>query len=399
VDLLVVERGYLHRPTSTYTRQPWEDLVGSTPPNKRPRVVLESRPANAQSWTKGPVSKPSTTWWQTMGYVSRCRHTGATHVGGAILQARLLVVRIQLQWSHLWVWATEETESNLPRPMSNLLTPPGLVPRNSYFKGLKGMPDAATCPMPEQLGAFIQTEKGARRVTPEELTRGLGVPKSWKLPVATLTDGLLRRTTSVFHWEYLSESLLRKAHSKTIETGPLPAFEDLRDRTQPSGDQTEGHFVPTTPFSWTPPDLRPGQPWYEKRTANLAKAAATFSDPTSVIEEGLQALETHRNNYDSEGPAPKCLQLLWWEFPSKHWIALKDGSRVNFLVPPAPNIHDNAVMDAEQLLVTAEFVDELLDLGVVGTLADGKEILTTAPLFVVPKEGQEGQWRVIADML
>jgi hypothetical protein len=54
--------------------------------------------------------------------------------------------------------------------MSNLLIPPGLVPCNSYVKGLKGMQDAATCPMPEQLGAFIQTEKGASRVTPEELT-------------------------------------------------------------------------------------------------------------------------------------------------------------------------------------------------------------------------------------
>jgi hypothetical protein len=122
---------------------------------------------------------------------------------------------------------------------------------------------------------------------------------------------------------------------------------------------------------------------------NLVKAAATFSDLTSVIKEGLQALETHCNNYDFRGPTPKCLQLLWWDFPSKHWMALKEGSRVNFLVPPPPNIHDNAIVDAKQLLVAAEYVDELLDLGIVGTLADGKEILTTAPLFVVPKEEQK----------
>jgi hypothetical protein len=292
VDLLVVERGYLHQPTATYASQPWETLICDTPHDKRPRVVIESWPPNAQAWTKGPVCKTSTTRWQQMGYVSCCRHIGATHAGGAILQSRLLVVRIQLQWSHLWVWATEETELNLPRPMSNLLTPPGLVPRNAYVKGLKGMPDATTCPMPERLGAFIQTEKGARRVTPEELTRGIGVPRTWSLPLTVLTDGVLRQMTSVFHWENLSESLLWKAHSKTIEPNFSPTFEELHDHTRPSGDLTEEQTAPVTTFAWKPPDLRPGSKWYEQRTANLSKAAITFSDPTSVIEEGLQALET-----------------------------------------------------------------------------------------------------------
>lgn len=33
------------------------------------------------------------------------------------------------------------------------------------------------------------------------------------------------------------------------------------------------------------------------------------------------------------------------------------------------------------------------------TPLEGHEILTNAPLFVVPKEGQDGEWRVIMDML
>ena len=62
-------------------------------------------------------------------------------------------------------------------------------------------------------------------------------------------------------------------------------------------------------------------------------------------------------------------------------------------------IHDNAVVDDEPLDVAAAFVDELLDLGIVLEPSEGEEVLSNSPLFTVPKEGQEGQWRVIADML
>jgi hypothetical protein len=72
---------------------------------------------------------------------------------------------------------------------------------------------------------------------------------------------------------------------------------------------------------------------------------------------------------------------------------------MNFVHAPKAEIHENAVMDEIQTKVTAEFVNELLDLEAVRVPAEGRAILTTAPLFVVPKEGQEGEWRVIADML
>ena len=48
--------------------------------------------------------------------------------------------------------------------------------------------------------------------------------------------------------------------------------------------------------------------------------------------------------------------------------------------------------------VVREFVDELISLGILQR-ASREEVVTTTPLFVVPKPGQEGQWRVIADML
>ena len=55
-------------------------------------------------------------------------------------------------------------------------------------------------------------------------------------------------------------------------------------------------------------------------------------------------------------------------------------------------------MTPDQVEVVREFVDELVSLGILQR-ASQEEVVTTTPLFVVPKPGQEGQWRVIADML
>ena len=97
---------------------------------------------------------------------------------------------------------------------------------------------------------------------------------------------------------------------------------------------------------------------------------------------------------------PKAASTALWEFPPKHWAALREGCCTNFLVLPDACIQgDNAPMDQEQLDVSAAFVDELLELKIVQLLGEGQEVLTNPPLFTVPKEGQEGQWRVIADML
>jgi hypothetical protein len=230
VDLLVIERGFLKHPTAGYIREPWEDLIHTTNQQARPKVILESWPSSAEFWSKGPVCKASLTRWADVGYTSRCKLINATRVGGAIAQSRLMVARIQKDSAPHWRWPCEEAAATMARPMSNLLTPPGLV-------------------------------------------------------------------------------------------------------------------------------------------------------------------RTHHQS----GPITKA--VLWWEFPREHWVGLREGSRMNFLKPPEPRLNANANMDEEQLQVAAAFVDELIDLGVVDTLEDGQAILLNAPLFVVPKEGQEGEWRVIADML
>jgi hypothetical protein len=240
--------------------------------------------------------------------------------------------------------------------------------------------------MPEQSGAWIRTEKGVRRLSLEETSRGLGLLKNMEVP---LSPSLLKNTTSLFHFEYLSPSLVTPTKAPVSKGNPQPA----------PGDTALDDPALRPVFQWSPPDLSEGGTWYNERVHSLRAAVATLPDPAKIFQEGLELLAIHRTNYTATGPAPKRLQLLWWEFPPEHWTPLREGSPMNFLVTPVPRLNPNAHMDQEQLDVAASFVDELLELSVLRDFAEGKEFLMNAPLFVVPKEGQEGEWRVIADML
>jgi hypothetical protein len=388
--MLVVERGTKQRPPTDLRRTAWEDLIDKTFQKRRPRLVLEVWHTNAQLWSKGPMCKGRTTVWEEFGYVTRCRTIQATDIGGAIHQKKLIVARVQKEWSHAWKWAPEEAQPDLIRPMSNLLTPPGLVPYKAYDrKSTRDPPDARTEPMPGTLGAWIKTEKGIRRVTLEETSRGLGLQKGL---ATSPTVSLVENTTSIFHWEYLSASLVTNKRRATNKPGPDP-------RTTIDPSQEEKSEEEQEAFTWVPPDLSVGGAWYCERVASLKKAAAALPNPAKVLSEGLKILTIHRGNYSATGPAAKQLQLVWWEFPSEHWTALREGSRMNFLVTPETRKNPNTPMDQAQLDIAAAFVDELLELGVLLDAEEGMEILLNAPLFVVPKEGQEGEWRVIADML
>ena len=248
--------------------------------------------------------------------------------------------------------------------------------------------------MPHQVGALIKTDKGIRRLAKEEVARGLGIPKGSE---SHLSPASLGRTTSVFHWEYLSTSL-QQYHE--VNGNGYEVTRDLNSRKDVEVEQR----TPTSPitlpeFSWTPPDLEPGKEWHQIRLANLWTASRYYQEADAVYQDGLNRLEIHQNNYSSEGPNPKQLQLLWWEFPIDHWETLRLGARQNFIHSPEAQLRPNAPMDNEMTIAAADFVDELFELGVLRGIDEGNEVLTNAPLFVVPKEGQEGQRRVIADML
>jgi len=70
---------------------------------------------------------------------------------------------------------------------------------------------------------------------------------------------------------------------------------------------------------------------------------------------------------------------------------------MNFLVSPTAGITLNSPMTEDQQNTAIDFMEELIQLGVL-ELAQQGEILTNCPLFILPKPGQPGQWRVLADM-
>lgn len=394
VDLLVVDQGAEVIPPKDYQKEDWFRLVEGTPDNRRPLVMTEVWPSNAQLWQHGPMCKTWIRRWGDLGYRSRCKLVRAVSVGSAFRQNRLVVVRTSKQIPESsWIWDRYEPCPQEIRPMANLLTPPGLTKRSSYLQHYAGRaPRADRDPMPGSVGAVIETERGFRRLSLEETGRGLGITKE---DTTVLTPSLLKRTTNLFLWEYLSFSISR--------IGRHDGYDGDRDNPavrsgEPVTDTTKSEAYEPA-FEWRTPNLEPDGPWHRQRIQNLKYAATFFDDPDEVVDDGLKRLARHRNNYNEDGPDPDKLQLLWWEFPSQHWMELKEGARQNFLVQPRPELTPNAPMNDSMRAAAAEFVDELIDLGVTDQIDEGQRILSNAPLFVVPKPGQEGQWRVIGDAL
>ena len=430
VDVFVVERGHIINEEKKDSTLGWRSVVQETSIGRRPGLIVESWDSRALLWGCSPVSKIEKVRWAENGYVSRYQVVRATQVGGAIRQERLLVVRIQNALSPYWRWdhlvkTTEQQE----RSMSNLLTPPGLVDRREWHQELPShvhkILDHRREAMPwayksDRRGWICDEKRGYRRLSIQEAAKALGVNKQDAAEISSRQEdrrrehGSVLRTTSLFHWEYLSQSIIRALEKRKVEPGDEEGtqylggikdteerrtFDCLRDRSEkkltPESDQDREY----PEFHWAPPDLSEGTAWYRQRIANLEKAVLTYPPEQRplLIKEGKRFLKTHRSNYDATGPKPTKLQVLWWEFPPEHWEAIRVGSKMNFMVPPAPAIHANGDMDAEGLRLAGEFVDELVSLGV---LVETKmeEVITTAPLFSIDKPGQPGQQRIICNM-
>ena len=95
VDLILVDRGQFHTPSSAHQvplSTKWEILVENATEKNRPKVVIESWPEKASMWEEGPMAKGPRTLWQRLGFFSRFQRIDATQVGGAVKQKRLLVV-------------------------------------------------------------------------------------------------------------------------------------------------------------------------------------------------------------------------------------------------------------------------------------------------------------------
>lgn len=371
--------------------EPWELLIWSVAPVNKPALIIEVWPGSASYWrSNGPFDKLSRTRWSNAGYRSHCQHLNSTHIGGAIDQPRFIIIRCKRDGGFDWHWETVCPQP--PRPMSNLLIPHGLLPPQSHREYARQnllnfpLPRWDCDPMPCRPGSWIETSKGRRRLLNEEIGRGLGIPKTWNLQYASKgTRADLNHTTSLFHWEYLGRCLTLTQRSR-----------DISVTTQTALTSTKTDAPNSAPFHWAPPDLRRGGAWHQRAIATLRIAAATYPDPNAIYSDGLSCLDRHRTNYDSVGSTPTTLQILWWNFPKLHWDSLRIGSRMNFRRPPPTGVTPNSTMTPDQLTVAGAFVDELIGLG---TLIPVTSFRANAPLFCVPKAGQPGEWRVIANML
>jgi hypothetical protein len=204
------------------------------------------------SWLRHPSAPPRRP--------TRGRSTGTTPSHGGPHPEDRGVQRLELG-------PTEMGEA--PRPMGNLLTPPGLL-RTRYLPPsdfdevtLLTIPHAQVDPMPNKPGAVIRTEKGIRRLKDEELARGLGLPKSWEVPPENLNQPTLSATTSSFHWEYLAQCLSQAPSD--LQDPSTGSAQEMPDRPPPSAGLPKG----TRLFSWRPPDLREGGVWYNERVRRL----------------------------------------------------------------------------------------------------------------------------------
>ncbi|KAL7577965.1 hypothetical protein ACA910_007587 [Epithemia clementina (nom. ined.)] len=191
VDLLVVERGHILQLPSRGSGKGvppeprWRVMIRGTEGGKQPKLILESWSGQAGLWPGGPTAKSEHVLWDAIGYSSRYRTLGATQVGGAILQERLLVARVKVEWAETWAWS--ELGPNAPsQPMSNLLDPQGLVPYQEWRTNLPAHVSHCADPLVEPMpwspwqvkGGWIHVDrKGYRQILPYEIGRGLGILK------------------------------------------------------------------------------------------------------------------------------------------------------------------------------------------------------------------------------
>ena len=242
---------------------------------------------------------------------------------------------------------------------------------------------------PDMVGALVAVEGGIRRLQADEMAKAKGVPEEW-IRQERLNIRNLNQLTDIHIWGAIAASL--SPQDGTLE----PHFSQPTDEAD-----LEKQLMTTSEdginWEWMPPDLSPGGKWHTERLQKLYMATEGHPEADRLRQEGMEALKIHRRNYEDDGEI-KQLQILWWEFPPEHWEELRDGCPMNFLTQPTKGISPNAPMTAEQADIATEFIDKLWRIGVFELIPEGSEMRANAPLFTVPKPGQPGQWRVIADM-
>jgi hypothetical protein len=399
VDCLLVEGD------SATTWVPW---VTSANEVNRPRAILSFLPSSALDDDDGPLPKEQRKSLGRMGYDVRYWYLNAWDFGAALELSTVCMV---------W-YRTEDPLAELPlprssilpvRPMSNLLKPFG-IPSKAWArrvsKPVQGPNVRGPChiqghiggelvfdelgAMPDVVGSWISTKKGIRRLQYEELAKAKGINDLVKFCDDKALRSTIRDSSGIHVWaaalDALGEWLRDPAEDDdTVSTSSDDSFPRWEDAE--TGETEEE-------WTWEPPDLHVGGIWYQDRIATLRKAIEGHPEARRLYDGGICALDRHRDNYTDAGP--KCLQLLWWEFPEEHWEDLREGCSMNFIIEPSGELVMNASMDEVELIAAGKFVDQLVALQVLQPAVG--QLRANCPLFCVDKPGQPGEKRCIADM-
>jgi hypothetical protein len=223
--------------------------------------------------------------------------------------------------------------------MSNLLRPFG-IPRTAYdlpwSERNRSAPDSGSDPMPSHLGAAIRTRQGARRLLPDELAKGLGVPAEWG-DLTAFPGSLLNHLTGIHTWEAIgrvvSPLFNTRPEGLLLTPDDQPASSVPSARRQPTASSThtdsqfhseEGHF------EWVNTDLSLGSPWHLACIYNLVDACKGLRDRKQQFLNGLADLDRHQANYGPDGI--RQLQVLWWESVRTVSLSCSRGSFPSLLL-------------------------------------------------------------------
>ena len=229
---------------------------------------------------------------------------------------------------------------------------------------------------------------GIRHVLQDEMVKLKGVDNSTYTHIPL---GVLYETVEQHVW-----ATLCKAIAPMLSPVTSPPILHPTATQPPSSPPSYHHDSVTKPWVWSMPDLSIGKEFYVQRVANLRAAIAHLNlEFDSTFQEGLDILAAHRSNYGSEGPVH--LVVLWWEWPQLHWNDLRTGATMNFMEIPKPGKVPNQDLKGPALAAAIQFVDELIALKVLCLPPSSVQIFNSFPLFLVPKPGQPGQFRTIAD--
>jgi hypothetical protein len=257
--------------------------------HSRPSVIIEVWAASAALYPAGPLGKPTRKAFLSVGYSQRSFHANGTALGGAVSQARLVIVYFDTERIPLQVirtWEPPAASTHAPRPMSNLLRPHG-VPRQAYFhadrhRPITGtVPSSTTCSMPSTVNSWINTPRGIRKLLPDELAKGLGVPLEWMNSGQPLPARYLNHLVGTHIWETMGAAIEPVlANRPTPERATAPADALSQTLAAPADALSQTLVAPADALSQT---------LASPRTSTTGSTTSTTSAPADALSQTLVA--------------------------------------------------------------------------------------------------------------